>query len=433
MDSNFNMNDKDENQLSEQTPNEVEAQDPIQETEHGSCEEDGGQRGSRTKQTKEELQEQLNNENRVVAGGILEVLADGFGFLRGENYQSTENDIYIAPAQIKRFHLKTGDHVVGIVREPRYGERYRAIIYINEINGLGATNAIRRKDFDRLVPVYPVEKLTLETERDNLAPRIIDLLSPIGKGQRGLIVAPPRAGKTSVLKNIANSIRKNNPEVVLMILLVDERPEEVTDIRESVDCDVIASTFDQDPSNHIKVTEMVLARAKALVEMDQDVVILMDSITRLARAYNLTINPTGRSLSGGLDPGALYGPKSFFGAARNTKDKGSLTIIATALVDTGSRMDEIIFEEFKGTGNMEIVLDRRLAERRIYPAIDIFKSATRKEELLLSDEELEAAVGLRRSFGQKQVLEVMEDLISLLKNTRSNKEFIEVAKKTIIK
>ncbi len=433
MDSNFNMNDKDENQLSEQTPNEVEAQDPIQETEHGSCEEDGGQRGSRAKQTKEELQEQLNNENRVVAGGILEVLADGFGFLRGENYQSTENDIYIAPAQIKRFHLKTGDHVVGIVREPRYGERYRAIIYINEINGLGATNAIRRKDFDRLVPVYPVEKLTLETERDNLAPRIIDLLSPIGKGQRGLIVAPPRAGKTSVLKNIANSIRKNNPEVVLMILLVDERPEEVTDIRESVDCDVIASTFDQDPSNHIKVTEMVLARAKALVEMDQDVVILMDSITRLARAYNLTINPTGRSLSGGLDPGALYGPKSFFGAARNTKDKGSLTIIATALVDTGSRMDEIIFEEFKGTGNMEIVLDRRLAERRIYPAIDIFKSATRKEELLLSDEELEAAVGLRRSFGQKQVLEVMEDLISLLKNTRSNKEFIEVAKKTIIK
>ncbi len=433
MDSNFNMNDKDKNQLSEQTPNEVEAQDPIQETEHGSCEEDGGQRGSRAKQTKEELQEQLNNENRVVAGGILEVLADGFGFLRGENYQSTENDIYIAPAQIKRFHLKTGDHVVGIVREPRYGERYRAIIYINEINGLGATNAIRRKDFDRLVPVYPVEKLTLETERDNLAPRIIDLLSPIGKGQRGLIVAPPRAGKTSVLKNIANSIRKNNPEVVLMILLVDERPEEVTDIRESVDCDVIASTFDQDPANHIKVTEMVLARAKALVEMDQDVVILMDSITRLARAYNLTINPTGRSLSGGLDPGALYGPKSFFGAARNTKDKGSLTIIATALVDTGSRMDEIIFEEFKGTGNMEIVLDRRLAERRIYPAIDIFKSATRKEELLLSDEELEAAVGLRRSFGQKQVLEVMEDLISLLKNTRSNKEFIEVAKKTIIK
>ncbi len=433
MDSNFNMNDKDENQLSEQTPNEVEAQDPIQETEHGSCEEDGGQRGSRAKQTKEELQEQLNNENRVVAGGILEVLADGFGFLRGENYQSTENDIYIAPAQIKRFHLKTGDHVVGIVREPRYGERYRAIIYINEINGLGATNAIRRKDFDRLVPVYPVEKLTLETERDNLAPRIIDLLSPIGKGQRGLIVAPPRAGKTSILKNIANSIRKNNPEVVLMILLVDERPEEVTDIRESVDCDVIASTFDQDPANHIKVTEMVLARAKALVEMDQDVVILMDSITRLARAYNLTINPTGRSLSGGLDPGALYGPKSFFGAARNTKDKGSLTIIATALVDTGSRMDEIIFEEFKGTGNMEIVLDRRLAERRIYPAIDIFKSATRKEELLLSDEELEAAVGLRRSFGQKQELEVMEYLISLLKNTRSNKEFIEVAKKTIIK
>lgn len=382
--------------------------------------------------TKEEYQELISDENANLAEGVLEILPDGFGFLRGDNYQSTEDDIYLGPAQIRRFNMKTGDRVKGIVREPKNNEKFRAIIYVKSVNDMTPEHAINRRDFDRLVPVYPMDRLALENGRDNLAPRIIDLLCPIGKGQRGMIVAPPRAGKTSILKNIANSIRKNNEEVELMILLVDERPEEVTDIRESVDCDVIASTFDQDPANHIKVTEMVLARAKGLVEMGKDVVILMDSLTRLARAYNLTINPTGRSLSGGLDPGALYGPKNFFGAARNIKGGGSLTIIATALIDTGSRMDDVIFEEFKGTGNMELVLDRRLAERRVYPAIDIYKSATRKEELLLTPKELDAMVGLRKYFGQKQLIEVMEDLISLLKNTASNKKFIDAVDKILI-
>ncbi len=383
--------------------------------------------------TKEEYQELISGDNVETAEGILEILPDGFGFLRGDNYQSTENDIYISPAQVRRFNMKTGDRVCGVIREPKNNEKFRAIIYVKSVNGMSLENVLGRKDFDRLVPVYPMERLVLENGRDNLAPRLIDMLCPIGKGQRGIIVAPPRAGKTSILKNLANSILKNNPEVELMILLVDERPEEVTDIRDSVNSDVIASTFDQDPSNHIKVTEMVLARAKGLVEMGKDVVILMDSLTRLARAYNLTISPTGRSLSGGLDPGALYGPKNFFGAARNIREGGSLTIIATALVDTGSRMDEVIFEEFKGTGNMELVLDRKLAERRVYPAIDIYKSATRKEELLLDERELELSVGLRRYFGQKQLQEVMEDMISLLKNTKTNREFTEVVTKTILK
>ncbi len=381
--------------------------------------------------TKEEYQELISDENAQLAEGILEILPDGFGFLRGDNYQSTENDIYLGPAQIRRFNMKTGDRVKGILREPKNNEKFRAIIYVKSVNDMAPDASIRRKDFDRLVPVYPKERLTLEDGRDNLAPRIIDLMSPIGKGQRGIIVAPPRTGKTSILKNIANSIRHNSPDTELMILLVDERPEEVTDIRDSVDCDVIASTFDQDPSNHIKVTEMVLARAKGLVEMGRDVVILMDSLTRLARAYNLTINPTGRSLSGGLDPGALYGPKNFFGAARNIREGGSLTIIATALVDTGSRMDEVIFEEFKGTGNMELVLDRKLAERRVFPAIDIYKSGTRKEELLLSEEELEAAVAIRKQFGGRQLIETAEEIRTLMKNTKDNDQFVQVVRKTL--
>lgn len=389
------------------------------------------QRPVRTDQyTKEEYQELINDENAEIAEGVLEILPDGFGFLRGENYQSTENDIYIGPAQIRRFNMKTGDRVSGITRQPKNNEKFKAIIYVKTVNEMTPDLAMRRKDFDRLTPVYPKQRLTLENGTDNLAPRMIDLLSPIGKGQRGIVVAPPRTGKTSILKTIANSIRQNNKEVELMILLVDERPEEVTDIRDSVDCDVIASTFDQDPANHIKVTEMVLARAKGLVEMGKDVVVLMDSLTRLARAYNLTINPTGRSLSGGLDPGALYGPKNFFGAARNIREGGSLTIIATALVETGSRMDEVIFEEFKGTGNMELVLDRKLAERRVFPAIDIYRSGTRKEELILTEEELEAAVLLRKQFGQKQVLESIEEIKKLMKNTKNNQEFVEVINKT---
>ncbi len=381
--------------------------------------------------TKEEYQDLINDENAQLAEGVLEILPDGFGFLRGENYQSTENDVYISPAQIRRFNMKTGDKVCGITREPKNNERFRAILYVKSINDLKPETAASRRDFDRLTPIYPKEKLVLEMDPENISTRIIDIMAPVGKGQRGLIVAPPKAGKTTLLKCIANAIVKNNSDVELIVLLVDERPEEVTDIKEYVDCDVIASTFDQEPSNHIKVAEMVLARAKCLVEHGKDVVILMDSITRLSRAYNLTINPTGRTLSGGLDPGALYGPKKFFGSARNMREGGSLTIIATALVDTGSRMDDVIFEEFKGTGNMELHLDRKLAERRIYPAIDIFKSGTRKEELLLSQEEMETMIVLRKYFSNKTLQEVAEDVISVMKNTKDNIEFMEAVNKAM--
>ena len=381
--------------------------------------------------TKEEYQDMINDENAQIAEGVLEILPDGFGFLRGENYQSTENDVYISPAQIRRFNMKTGDKVCGITREPKNNERFRAVLYVKSINDIKPEIAANRRDFDRLTPVYPKERLVLEAEPENIATRIIDIMAPIGKGQRGMIVAPPKAGKTTLIKKIAKSIEKNNPDVELIVLLVDERPEEVTDIKEYVDSDVIASTFDQEPSNHIKVAEMVLARAKCLVEHGRDVVILMDSITRLSRAYNLTITPTGRTLSGGLDPGALYGPKKFFGSARNMREGGSLTIIATALVDTGSRMDDMIFEEFKGTGNMELHLDRKLAERRIYPAIDIFKSGTRKEELLLSAQEMDTMVTLRKYFSNKTLQEVAEDVISVMKNTKDNREFMDAVTKAM--
>lgn len=381
--------------------------------------------------TKEEYQDMINDENAQIAEGVLEILPDGFGFLRGENYQSTENDVYISPAQIRRFNMKTGDKVCGITREPKNNERFRAVLYVKSINDIKPETAANRRDFDRLTPVYPKERLVLETEPENIAARIIDIMAPIGKGQRGMIVAPPKAGKTTLIKKIAKAIEKNNPDVELIVLLVDERPEEVTDIKEYVDSDVIASTFDQEPSNHIKVAEMVLARAKCLVEHGRDVVILMDSITRLSRAYNLTITPTGRTLSGGLDPGALYGPKKFFGSARNMREGGSLTIIATALVDTGSRMDDMIFEEFKGTGNMELHLDRKLAERRIYPAIDIFKSGTRKEELLLSTQEMDTMVTLRKYFSNKTLQEVAEDVISVMKNTKNNREFMDAVTKAM--
>ena len=381
--------------------------------------------------TKEEYQDMINDENAQIAEGVLEILPDGFGFLRGENYQSTENDVYISPAQIRRFNMKTGDKVCGITREPKNNERFRAVLYVKSINDIKPETAANRRDFDRLTPVYPKERLVLEAEPENIATRIIDIMAPIGKGQRGMIVAPPKAGKTTLIKKIAKAIEKNNPDVELIVLLVDERPEEVTDIKEYVDSDVIASTFDQEPSNHIKVAEMVLARAKCLVEHGRDVVILMDSITRLSRAYNLTITPTGRTLSGGLDPGALYGPKKFFGSARNMREGGSLTIIATALVDTGSRMDDMIFEEFKGTGNMELHLDRKLAERRIYPAIDIFKSGTRKEELLLSAQEMDTMVTLRKYFSNKTLQEVTEDVISVMKNTKDNREFMDAVTKAM--
>ena len=360
--------------------------------------------------------------------GVLEILPDGFGFLRGSNYLSTEGDVYVSPSQIRRFNMKTGDKVKGITRHPKTGEKFRALLYVQKINDENPETAIQRKAFELLTPIYPEERLTLERSQSDIATRLIDLISPIGKGQRGLIVAPPKAGKTSLLKNVANSIAKNHPNVELIVLLIDERPEEVTDMRESINGDVIYSTFDQVSSHHVKVAEMVLNRAQRLVEHGKDVVILLDSITRLARAYNLTISPTGRTLSGGLDPGALHGPKKFFGAARNIRQGGSLTILATALVETGSRMDDVIFEEFKGTGNMELNLDRKLAEKRIFPAVDIYKSGTRREDLLLTEEEKTALWKLRREMSNNSVLEVTDKVIELLKRTKNNDEFIKSIK-----
>lgn len=356
--------------------------------------------------------------------GVLEILPDGFGFLRGSNYLSTENDVYVSPSQIRRFNMKTGDKVRGITRHPKTGEKFRALLFVQKINDEDPETAIQRKSFETLTPIYPEERLTLEKQPNEISTRLIDLISPIGKGQRGLIVAPPKAGKTILLKSIANSIVKNYPDVELIVLLIDERPEEVTDMKESIDGDVIYSTFDQVSSHHVKVAEMVLNRAQRLVEHGKDVVILLDSITRLARAYNLTISPTGRTLSGGLDPGALHGPKKFFGAARNIRQGGSLTILATALVETGSRMDDVIFEEFKGTGNMELNLDRKLAEKRIFPAVDIYKSGTRREDLLLTEREKTALWKLRKEMSNSSILEVTDNVLEALKRTKTNEEFV---------
>nr|WP_297394669.1 transcription termination factor Rho [uncultured Peptostreptococcus sp.] len=370
---------------------------------------------------------EMNDDNK--AEGVLEILPDGFGFLRGSNYLSTENDTYVSPNQIRKFGLKTGDFITGVAKPENPNERFRGMMYIYKVNGDDISSGRSRTPFEQLVPIYANEKLVLETERYEIATRIIDLFAPIGKGQRGLIVAPPKVGKTVLLKNIANSITQNYPDVTLIVLLIDERPEEVTDMMESIDGEVIYSTFDQASSHHVKVAEMVLNRAQRLVEHGRDVVILLDSITRLARAYNLTINPTGRTLTGGLDPGALYGPKKFFGAARNIRNGGSLTILGTALIDTGSRMDDVIFEEFKGTGNMELHLDRNLAEKRIFPAIDVYKSGTRREDLLLNGEEMEVLYKLRRSFtnGSNQI--ISDNVIEEMKKTKDNKEFIDKIKK----
>ena len=357
--------------------------------------------------------------------GVLEVLADGYGFLRCDNYQSGENDVYVSANQIRRFNLKTGDFIVGNTRMQHEGERYQALLYVQTVNGDKVDVSIRRKPFDDLTPVYPDERLYLEKNKTDFSMRLIDLVAPIGKGQRGIIVAPPKAGKTTLLKNIANSITANNPDVQLIVLLIDERPEEVTDMQRSIKGDVIYSTFDEEPTNHTKVAEIVLERAKRLVEHKKDVVILLDSITRLARAYNLTVAPSGRTLSGGLDPGALYKPKRFFGAARNIEGGGSLTIIATALVETGSRMDDVIFEEFKGTGNMEVHLDRKLQEKRIFPAIDIAKSGTRKEELLLEQKELEAIWRIRKAYSSQNTADVTENILNWLIRTNDNREFID--------
>ena len=367
----------------------------------------------------------LTNEGDKIVEGILEVLPDGYGFLRGENYLSTTNDIYISPVQIRRFRLDTGDKLKGIARMAKEGERFPSLIFVGEVNGQHPENALKRRKFDDLIPIYPNQRLHLETKSNEYAMRIIDLISPIGKGQRGMIVAPPKVGKTTLIKKMANSIITNNPEVELIVLLIDERPEEVTDMKRSINGDVIYSTFDELPEHHVKVAEMVLERSKRLVEQGKDVVILLDSITRLARAYNLSIPSSGRTLSGGLDPSALHKPKKFFGAARNIENGGSLTILASALIETGSRMDDVIFEEFKGTGNMEVHLDRRLSEKRIFPAIDINKSGTRREDLLLDKKEQETIYALRKALNNLQVSDVTEQLITQMVNSRNNQEFLE--------
>jgi len=370
-----------------------------------------------------------DRDDRFETEGILELAEGGFGFLRFNNFLTSEKDIYVAPAQIRRFNLKTGDKVKGICRNPNEGDRFGALLYVVSVNGDEPGAAIRRKDFDSLTPIFPEERFVLEEGRD-LSLRLIDMIAPIGKGQRGLIVAPPKAGKTVLLKKLANSIETHYPDVEMIVLLVDERPEEVTDMKRSLKGgEVIYSTFDEMPQHHVKVAEMVLARAQRLAEHGKDVVILMDSITRLARAYNLVVPPSGKTLSGGFDPGALHKPKKFFGAARKLEEGGSVTILATALVETGSRMDDLIFEEFKGTGNMELHLDRKLSEKRIFPAINLNKSGTRREDLLMSQDEMEAIWSMRRALGNRDTQEVTEIILDNLAHTKDNKTFIEVIKK----
>ncbi len=361
--------------------------------------------------------------------GVLEVLPDGYGFLRSSNYLPGPDDVYVSPSQIRKFSLKTGDLITGKTRAAKDSEKYHALLYVEAVNGDAPEVAAERPDFDTLTPIYPKQRITLEHSPADLSTRLTDIISPLGMGQRGLIVAPPKAGKTILLQKIANSITKNHPNIKVIVLLIDERPEEVTDMRRSINGDVVYSTFDEVPEHHVRAAEMVLDRAQRLVEQKQDVIILLDSITRLARAYNLTIPPTGRTLSGGLDPGALHKPKRFFGAARNIEEGGSLTILATALIETGSRMDDVIYEEFKGTGNMELHLDRRLSERRIFPAIDINRSGTRREELLLDQEELEAVWYIRKALSTGQSAEVTEVLINRLTMTVNNRQFLDVVKK----
>ena len=364
--------------------------------------------------------------------GILEVLADGYGFIRCDNFLPGENDVYVSPAQIRRFNLKTGDIIVGNTKVKNQNEKFSALLYVKSVNGFHPSEASKRKKFEDLTPIFPNERIHLETPNCSVGMRMMDLVSPIGKGQRGMIVSPPKAGKTTLLKQVAKAITKNHPDMHMIILLIDERPEEVTDIKESIEgknVEVIYSTFDELPENHKRVSEMVIERGRRLVEHKKDVIILLDSITRLARAYNLTVQASGRTLSGGLDPAALHMPKKFFGAARNMREGGSLTILATALVETGSRMDDVVFEEFKGTGNMELVLDRSLSEKRIFPAIDLLKSSTRRDDLLLSPEEVEANRTMRKALSGMRSEEMLERYIDLFVKTKSNKELIEMTKK----
>lgn len=420
----------------------------------GSAEREGGKKaaekdsgkGSMAKENGRTSLEKENGENGaptqmeqldsgITASGILEVMPDGFGFIRCANYLPGENDVYVAPSQIRRFNLKTGDIVEGNTRIKTQGEKFSALLYVKSVNGYDPNLAARRGNFEDMTPIFPNERLLLETAEHKVSTRIVDLISPIGKGQRGMIVSQPKAGKTTLLKEIAKAVSQKNPDMYLIILLIDERPEEVTDIRESIcgeKVEVIYSTFDETPEHHRRVSEMVIERAKRLVEHKQDVCILLDSITRLTRAYNLVVPPSGRTLSGGLDPAALHMPKKFFGAARNMRGGGSLTILATALVETGSKMDDVVFEEFKGTGNMELVLDRKLSEKRVFPAIDIVKSGTRREDLLLEPEEMEAVEIMRKALNGMRSDEAAERIIDIFSKTRSNREFIQIIKKTKI-
>ena len=372
-------------------------------------------------------------DSGITVRGILEVMQDGYGFIRSANYLPGDNDVYVSPSQIRRFNLKTGDILEGNTRIKTQQEKFSALLYLSKVNNIDPMKIMHRKNFEDMTPVFPNERLSLECGKTSTAMRIMDLMSPIGKGQRGMIVSPPKAGKTTLLKQVALSVQKNNPEVHLLILLIDERPEEVTDIRESIEgenVEVIYSTFDELPEHHKRVSEMVIERAKRLVEHKKDVMILIDSITRLARAYNLTVPPSGRTLSGGLDPAALHMPKRFFGAARNMREGGSLTILATALVDTGSKMDDVVYEEFKGTGNMELVLDRKLSEKRMFPAIDILKSGTRREDLLLSREEQEAVESMRKGLNGLRQEEAVDNILNMFSRTKNNEELIQMVKKT---
>lgn len=397
-----------------------------------------GERFSRADQRNDAIglsgQDMAELDSGIEANGILEVMPDGFGFIRCENFLPGENDVYVAPSQIRRFNLKTGDIIVGNRRVKSATEKFAALLYIKTVNGYSLSATETRPNFEDLTPIFPNRRLHMETpgEKNTVAMRVLDLLAPIGKGQRGMIVSPPKAGKTTLLKQVAKAVTTNNPDMHLMILLIDERPEEVTDIREAIvgpNVEVIYSTFDELPDRHKRVSEMVIERAKRLVEHGRDVIILLDSITRLARAYNLTVAPSGRTLSGGLDPAALHMPKRFFGAARNMREGGSLTVLATALVDTGSRMDDVVYEEFKGTGNMELVLDRKLSEKRIFPAIDILKSGTRRDDLLLTREEAEAVDVIRKATNSLKPEDAVEKILDLFARTRNNREFVENAKR----
>jgi len=401
-------------------------------SDEGLSAEEKEARAAKEKEDKEKEAALSELDSGITASGILEVMPDGFGFIRSANYLPGENDVYVAPSQIRRFGLKTGDIVTGNTRVKTQAEKFSALLFVKNINGYTPDEVSRRYNFEDMTPIFPDERIKLETPGCSVAMRIMDLMSPVGKGQRGMIVSPPKAGKTTLLKEVAKSVKKSNPDVHLIILLIDERPEEVTDIREAIEgpnVEVIYSTFDELPEHHKRVSEMVIERAKRLVEHKKDVMILLDSITRLTRAYNLTVPPSGRTLSGGLDPAALHMPKRFFGAARNMREGGSLTILATALVDTGSKMDDVVYEEFKGTGNMEMVLDRKLSEKRVFPAIDIPKSGTRREDLLLSAEELEAINIIRKAFNGMKADEAVDKVIDMFSRTKSNDEFVAMTKK----